>query len=72
MVFYNGSLILSIAPPFDIVRPAIPLIARLLFSQDIETVTDACWALSYISDGPNERIDAVLQAGKMLSQGWWD
>jgi len=45
------------------VKPALPLLARLLFSQDAETATDACWALSYISDGPNERIQAVLNAG---------
>ena len=51
------------APAFDIVRPALPLLARLLFSNDIETVTDACWALSYLSDGPNERIQAVLNSG---------
>ena len=51
------------APPFETVRPALPLLARLLFSTDMETVTDACWALSYLSDGPNERIQAVLNAG---------
>lgn len=51
------------APDFETVRPALPLLARLLFSQDIETVTDACWALSYISDGPDHRIQAVLNAG---------
>ena len=32
-------------------------------SPDPETVTDACWALSYISDGPNDRIQAVLDTG---------
>lgn len=51
------------APVFEVVRPALPLLSQLLFSQDIETVTDACWALSYISDGPNERIQAVLNVG---------
>jgi len=51
------------APDFALVSQALPLLSRLLFSQDVETVTDACWALSYLSDGPNERIAAVLQAG---------
>jgi importin subunit alpha-6/7 len=50
-------------PNFEVVRPALPLLARLLYSNDMETVTDACWALSYLSDGPNERIQAVLNAG---------
>jgi importin subunit alpha-6/7 len=50
-------------PQFEVVRPALPLLARLLFSNDMETVTDACWALSYLSDGPNDRIQAVLNAG---------
>lgn len=51
------------APDFEVVKPALPLLSRLLFSSDIETVTDACWALSYISDGPDYRIQAVLNAG---------
>lgn len=51
------------APSFEVVKPALPLLSRLLFSQDPETVTDACWALSYISDGPNDRIQAVLTHG---------
>jgi len=51
------------APNFEIVRPALPLLATLVHSQDMETVTDACWALSYLSDGPNDRIQAVLNAG---------
>eukprot|EP01036_Dinobryon_divergens_P029980 gene29980-39158_t len=51
------------APNFETVMPALPLLARLLYASDMETVTDACWALSYISDGPNDRIQAVLNSG---------
>jgi importin subunit alpha-1 len=50
-------------PRFDYVRPALPFLARLVFSTDEEVLTDACWALSYLSDGPNEKIQAVLETG---------
>jgi hypothetical protein len=36
---------------------------QLIFSPDEEVLTDACWALSYLSDGPNEKIQAVIEAG---------
>lgn len=50
-------------PDFEMVRPALPTLAQLIFSPDEEVLTDACWALSYLSDGPNEKIQAVLEAG---------
>lgn len=50
-------------PAFDLVRPALPTLAQLIYSTDNDVLTDACWALSYLSDGPNEKIQAVIQAG---------
>lgn len=53
-------------PPFELVAPALPVLAQLLFSTDDEVLTDACWALSYLSDdnGPhNQKIQAVIQSG---------
>merc|ERR1740130_841431 len=50
-------------PNFDLVRPALPTLAQLIYSPDEEVLTDACWALSYLSDGPNEKIQAVIEAG---------
>jgi len=50
-------------PPFEAVSPALVSLAQLINSTDVEVLTDACWAFSYISDGPNERIAAVIQAG---------
>jgi len=50
-------------PDFNMVRPALSTLAQLIFSPDEEVLTDACWALSYLSDGPNEKIQAVIEAG---------
>ncbi len=50
-------------PPWEAISLAIPTLSRLIFSADDEVLTDACWALSYVSDGPNERIQSVLEVG---------
>lgn len=50
-------------PNFELVKPSLPTLAQLIFNSDEEVLTDACWALSYLSDGPNEKIQAVIEAG---------
>lgn len=50
-------------PNFEMVRPALDTLAHLIYFDDEEVLTDACWALSYLSDGNNERIKAVVESG---------
>ncbi|WOL16442.1 importin subunit alpha-1b-like [Canna indica] len=50
-------------PAFEQVKPALPALERLIHSNDEEVLTDACWALSYLSDGTNDKIQAVLDSG---------
>ena len=51
-------------PVFDTVRPALGTLAQLVIGcRDDAVLTDACWALSYLSDGPNDKLQAVINAG---------
>lgn len=50
-------------PSLEDLRPALPPLTRhLRESTDVEILTDALWSLSYISDGPNDYIQAVIDA----------
>mmetsp|Transcript_142 Transcript_142/g.283 ORF Transcript_142/g.283 Transcript_142/m.283 type:complete len:519 (+) Transcript_142:127-1683(+) len=50
-------------PDLHLIEPAINVLAELLKNQDQETVVDACWALSYLSDGDDARIQTVVDSG---------
>lgn len=45
------------------ISPALPVLAKLVYAHDEEVLTDACWAVSYLSDGANEKIQAVIEVG---------
>uniref|UniRef100_A0A671RL35 Importin subunit alpha n=1 Tax=Sinocyclocheilus anshuiensis TaxID=1608454 RepID=A0A671RL35_9TELE len=57
-------------PDFAKVSPCLSVLSRLLFSSDPDVLADACWALSYLSDGPNDKIQTVVDSGvcHMLTQ----
>jgi len=50
-------------PKLELVGIALPVLSSLINHHDDEVVVDATWALSYISDGPGERVQAVLDIG---------
>lgn len=49
--------------PRSQVSPCLSVLSRLLFSSDPDVLADACWALSYLSDGPNDKIQTVIDSG---------
>ena len=50
-------------PLFPCVKTALGTLVNLIYNGDEEVLTDACWALSYLSDGENEKIQAMIEAG---------
>ncbi|KAM7357637.1 karyopherin alpha1 isoform 2-T3 [Cochliomyia hominivorax] len=52
-------------PPADFTKivHGLPILARLLNHSDTDVLSDTCWAISYLSDGPNDKIQAVIDAG---------
>ncbi|KAF2558368.1 hypothetical protein F2Q68_00018231 [Brassica cretica] len=49
-------------PPYDQVSAALPALAQLIRLDDKELLAYTCWALVYLSDGSNEKIQAVIEA----------
>ena len=45
------------------ISPALTVLTKLIYSLDDEVLIDACWAISYLSDGSNDKIQAVIESG---------
>ncbi|XP_072240647.1 importin subunit alpha-8 isoform X2 [Leuresthes tenuis] len=50
-------------PPLSAVQQMLPSLIQLLHLNDKNILSDACWAVSYLSDGNNDRIDVVVKTG---------
>ncbi|CAO2184667.1 unnamed protein product [Urochloa humidicola] len=50
----------SPAPNFEHVKPTIPVLLQLIHSQDVAVISEACWALSYLSDCTADKIASVI------------
>lgn len=53
--------------PLQVSNLSLPIIEKLLFHSDDDVVESACWAASYLSQGDNTRIQAILDHN-MVSQ----
>ncbi|NXU45404.1 IMA5 protein, partial [Drymodes brunneopygia] len=50
-------------PPLDAVQTVLPVLIFLLQHEDKDVISDSCWAVSYLTDGCNDRIQVVVETG---------
>lgn len=49
-------------PSFEVVKQCLPTLAQVSYHSDNEVLADTCWALSYVTDGTNEKIQKVVDS----------
>ncbi|XP_065183810.1 importin subunit alpha-5-like [Sycon ciliatum] len=50
-------------PPMEIILQVLPSMSQLLYHTDKHVVAEITWAFVYVTDGSDERIEAVVAAG---------
>lgn len=57
------------SPKMELIRPAIgPLSTLLRRKVNLDVAVDSVWALSYLADGENDRIDAIMTIDPEITQ----
>jgi len=51
------------SPPFEAIKDCLPTLGAFISHPDPEVQADACWAISYLTDGSNDKIAKVVQSG---------
>lgn len=50
-------------PPLATLQQVLPTLVMLVGHEDREVLSDSCWALSYLTDGTNDKIQEVINIG---------